>query len=137
MSFFTNLRADRLIPQIKSHQRSDGPETQKAIAKLKEAGPGAIEPVIAALPEADKHATVAFVDVLATLATAKTFPQYIAGAGAGQSARHRRSRLGAHQQPRATRRTCCSTPSPPRGSPSRRCSMSSTASANASRCASC
>ena len=31
-------------------------------------------PIIAALPEADKHATVAFVDVLATLATAKTLP---------------------------------------------------------------
>src|SRR5665213_4373576 len=77
MSFFTNLRADRLISQIKSTNDLMGAETQKAIAKLKDVGPGAIEPVIAALPEADKHATVAFVDVLATLASAKTFPQYI------------------------------------------------------------
>jgi eukaryotic-like serine/threonine-protein kinase len=77
MSFFTNLRADRLIVQIKSSTDLMGAETQKAIAKLKDIGPGAIEPVIAALPEADKHATVAFVDVLATLANAKTFPQYI------------------------------------------------------------
>jgi serine/threonine-protein kinase len=77
MSFFTNLRADRLIEQIKSSTNLMGPETQKAIAKLKEAGPGAIDAVIAALPEADKHATVAFVDVLATLATAKTFPKYV------------------------------------------------------------
>jgi len=77
MSFFTNLRADRLITQIKSTNDLMGAETQKAIAKLKDVGPGAIEPVIAALPEADKHATVAFVDVLATLASAKTFPQYI------------------------------------------------------------
>jgi eukaryotic-like serine/threonine-protein kinase len=76
MSFFTNLRADRLILQIKSSTDLMGPETQKAIAKLKEVGPAAIEPIIAALPEADKHATVAFVDVLGTLANAKTFPQF-------------------------------------------------------------
>jgi HEAT repeat protein/tRNA A-37 threonylcarbamoyl transferase component Bud32 len=77
MSFFTNLRADRLIVQIKSTNDLMSPETQKAIGKLKDVGPGAIEPVIAALSEADKHATVAFVDVLSTLATAKTFPQYV------------------------------------------------------------
>src|SRR3984885_1053264 len=77
MSFFTTLRADRLIEQIKASTNLMGAETQKAIAKLKEAGPGAIEAVIAALPEADKHATVAFVDVLATLASAKTFPKYV------------------------------------------------------------
>ncbi len=76
MSFFTTLRADRLILQIRSATNVMAPETQKAIAKLKQAGPGVIEPVIAALPEADKHATVAFVDVLASLATAKTFPQF-------------------------------------------------------------
>src|ERR1700692_3409247 len=77
MRFFTNLRADRLIEQIKSSTNLMGPETQKPIAKLKEAVPGAIDAVIAALPEADKHATVAFVDVLATLVTAKSFPKYV------------------------------------------------------------
>src|SRR5580692_4754362 len=77
MSFFTNLRSDRLIQQIKSTNDLMSPETQKAIAKLKDLGPGVIESVIAALPEADKHATVAFVDVLSTLASAKTFPQFI------------------------------------------------------------
>jgi len=77
MSFLTTLRADRLILQIRSSTNVMAPETQKAISKLKEAGAGAIEPVIAALPEADKHATVAFVDVLAALASAKTFPLYV------------------------------------------------------------
>src|ERR1700683_5670083 len=77
MSFFTNLRADRLIAQLKSTNDLMGADTQKAIAKLKDVGPGAIEAVIAALPEADKHATVAFVDVLATWTTAKTFPKYV------------------------------------------------------------
>ncbi len=76
MSLFTTLRADRLILQIRAATNVMAPETQKVIAKLKQAGPGAIEQVIAALPESDKHATVAFVDVLASLATAKTFPQY-------------------------------------------------------------
>ncbi len=32
---------------------------------------------MAALPEADKHATIAFVDILASLANAKTFPLYV------------------------------------------------------------
>jgi serine/threonine-protein kinase len=77
MSFFTNLRADRYIAQIKSSNDVLGPETQKAIAKLKEVGAGAIVPVIAALPDADKQATVAFVDVLSTLATVKSFPQLV------------------------------------------------------------
>jgi len=77
MSFFTSLRVDRLILQIRASTNVMAPETQKAIAKLKEAGAGAIEQVIAALPEADKHATVAFVDVLAALASAKTFPLYV------------------------------------------------------------
>jgi eukaryotic-like serine/threonine-protein kinase len=77
MSFFSNLRADRLIAQIKTSPDLMNAETQKAIAKLKDIGSGAIELVVAALPEADKHATVAFVDVLGTLATQKTFPLYI------------------------------------------------------------
>ncbi|MFO1399927.1 MAG: HEAT repeat domain-containing protein [Steroidobacteraceae bacterium] len=77
MSFFSNLRADRFIAQIKSSNDILGPETQKAIAKLKEVGAGAIEPVLAALPDADKQATVAFVDVLSTVATVKTFPQLL------------------------------------------------------------
>jgi HEAT repeat protein/tRNA A-37 threonylcarbamoyl transferase component Bud32 len=77
MSFFSNLRADRLIAQIKSTNDLMGADTQKAIAKLKEIGSGSIEMIIAALPDADKQATVAFVDVLGTLATQKTFPQYI------------------------------------------------------------
>ena len=76
MSFFSNLRADRLIQQIKAATNLMAPETQSAISKLKDTGPGAIEPIIAQLPDADKNATVAFVDVLAALATPKTFPQY-------------------------------------------------------------
>jgi serine/threonine-protein kinase len=79
MSFFTNLRADRLVTEIRSSNDSASPATQKAVERLKEVGPGAIEAVFAALPDADKGATVAFVEVLAGLVSQKTFPQYVRG----------------------------------------------------------
>jgi HEAT repeat protein/tRNA A-37 threonylcarbamoyl transferase component Bud32 len=79
MSFFTNLRADRLITEIRSTSDQDSPVTQKAVARLKDLGPGAIEPVFAALPDASKTATVAFVEVLTGLVNQKTFPQFVRG----------------------------------------------------------
>jgi eukaryotic-like serine/threonine-protein kinase len=79
MAFFTTLRSDRLIQEIKSSTDPLSPATQKAVAKLKDLGPGAIEPTIQALADADKNATVALVDVLSHLATNKTFPQYLTG----------------------------------------------------------
>jgi serine/threonine-protein kinase len=79
MSFFTNLRADRLVTEIRSSNDPNSPATQKAVERLKEVGPGAIETVFAALPDADKGATVAFVEVLAALVSQKTFPQYVRG----------------------------------------------------------
>ncbi len=79
MSFFTNLRSDRLITQIKSSSEPLGAETLKSVAKLKALGQGAIEPVIQALADADKNATVALVDVLTTLVSNKTFALYVKG----------------------------------------------------------
>jgi HEAT repeat protein/tRNA A-37 threonylcarbamoyl transferase component Bud32 len=79
MSFFTNLRADRLITEIRSSNDQASPALQKAVARLKDLGPGAIEPVFAALPDASKTATIAFVEVLAGLVSQKTFPQFIQG----------------------------------------------------------
>src|SRR6202165_807919 len=79
MSFFTNLRADRLVTEIRSSNDPTGAATQKAVARLKDVGPGAIEAVLAALPDADKGATMAFVEVLAGLVSQKTFPQFVRG----------------------------------------------------------
>jgi HEAT repeat protein/tRNA A-37 threonylcarbamoyl transferase component Bud32 len=79
MSFFTNLRADRLITEIRAAEDPASPALTKAVAKLKDLGPGAIEPVFAALPDASKTATVAFVEVLAGLVSPKTFPQFVRG----------------------------------------------------------
>jgi len=79
MSFFTNLRADRLVTEIRSSNDAESPARQKAIARLKDVGPGAIDPILGALPEADKNATLAFVDVLTALVSQKTFPQLVRG----------------------------------------------------------
>lgn len=79
MSFFTNLRADRLVTEIRSAADPTSSDTQKLVARLKEMGPGAIEAIFAALPDADKAATMAFVDVLASLVNTKTFPVFIRG----------------------------------------------------------
>src|ERR1700739_447740 len=83
MSFFTNLRADRLVTEIRPSNDPSGVATQKAIARLKDVGPGAIESVFAALPDADKNATLAFVEVLAGLVSPKSFPLFVRGLGAG------------------------------------------------------
>jgi HEAT repeat protein/tRNA A-37 threonylcarbamoyl transferase component Bud32 len=79
MSFFTNLRADRLVAEIRSGTGPNDPVVQKAAAKLKDLGPGAIDAVLGALPEADKNTTVVMVDVLSSLISAKTFPRFIQG----------------------------------------------------------
>jgi serine/threonine-protein kinase len=77
MSFFTNIRADRFITELKEATDVAAPATQKAIAKLRELGAGAIEPVTAALADADKIATVAYIEVLTGLVNQKTFPKFI------------------------------------------------------------
>src|SRR5256714_1771790 len=79
MSFFTNLRADRLVTEIRSSNDPTGAATQKAVARLKDVGPGAIESVLAALPDADKGSTMAFVEVLTGLVSQKTLPQFMRG----------------------------------------------------------
>jgi eukaryotic-like serine/threonine-protein kinase len=77
MSFFTNIRADRFITELKEATDVAAPQTQKAIAKLRDLGAGAIEPVTAALADADKIATVAYIEVLTGLVNQKTFPKFI------------------------------------------------------------
>jgi serine/threonine-protein kinase len=79
MSFFSNLRADRLVTEIRSANDPASPARQKAIARLKDVGPSAIEPVLGALPEADKSATMGFVEVLSHLVSQKTFPMFVRG----------------------------------------------------------
>jgi len=79
MSLFTNLRADRLITEIRSCTDPASSDTQKAVARLTDLGPGAIESIFAALPDADKNATLAFVEALSGLVSAKSFPIFVRG----------------------------------------------------------
>jgi eukaryotic-like serine/threonine-protein kinase len=79
MSFFSNLRAERLITEVRTASAADDPAAQKAAAKLKELGTSAIESIFAALPDADKSATLLLVDVLAGLVSVKTLPQFLQG----------------------------------------------------------
>ncbi len=79
MSFFTNLRAERLITEVRSASSPTDPAALKAAAKLKELGPGAIESILAALPDADKNATVLLVDALSALVSVKSLPQLLQG----------------------------------------------------------
>jgi eukaryotic-like serine/threonine-protein kinase len=79
MSFFTNLRAERLVTEVRSASAPNDPAALKAGAKLKELGPGAIESIFAALPDADKNATMILVDALSALVTVKSLPQLLQG----------------------------------------------------------
>jgi serine/threonine-protein kinase len=85
MSFFANLRAERLITEIKSTSNAASPTTQKAVSKLVELGPGAIEPIFAALSDADKNATLAYTSALTELVSPKTLPQFMTGLVEGSS----------------------------------------------------
>jgi len=77
MSFFTNMRADRLIAEIKA---ADGVEGHRAaLEKLVRLGPAAIPRILDSLASADKQETTGFVAVLTALLDDKTFPLVAAG----------------------------------------------------------
>ena len=80
MSFFTNLRADRLIAEIKGAE----PATNRdALEKLSKLGGAAIPRVIDALATADKQETAGFVNVLSSLLDNRTFAVVAAGLADG------------------------------------------------------
>ena len=77
MSFFTNLRADRLIAEIKAAETGDGHDD--LLQKLTRLGPAAIPRIIDAIANADKNETEGFVAVLTSLLDNKTFGAVSAG----------------------------------------------------------
>ncbi len=79
MSFFSTMKAERLLAELKANGNPESPEAQKALAKLAGMGAGAIEPVLEVLPNADKKETVALVEVLSSVLDAKTFPLFAKG----------------------------------------------------------
>jgi serine/threonine-protein kinase len=83
MSFFTNLRAERLIAEVKAAGGADAPDARKSIEKLGRLGPSAIPRIVDALANADKQETAAFVGVLASLLDNKSLPALVAGLNDG------------------------------------------------------
>jgi serine/threonine-protein kinase len=73
MSFFTNIRAERLIAEIKATGDGGG-DTAKSLEKLARLGQSAIPKIIDALANADREETAGFVSVLATLIDNKSLP---------------------------------------------------------------
>jgi eukaryotic-like serine/threonine-protein kinase len=76
MSFFTNMKADRLIADIKA-AGDGGTDTYKAMDRLGKLGPAAIPRIIDALSNADRQETDAFVRVLAALVDNKSLSQVV------------------------------------------------------------
>jgi eukaryotic-like serine/threonine-protein kinase len=71
MSFFTNIRADRLIAEIKAAETGNG--HRELLEKLTRLGPSAIPRIIDTLANSDKNETAGFVAVLTALLDNKTF----------------------------------------------------------------
>ncbi len=74
MKFLDDLKADRLIEEIRSKGEVQHPEVQKALGKLARMGAGAIPKILETLPAASKQETLAFVEILTQVIDAKTFP---------------------------------------------------------------
>ena len=83
MSFLTNLRADRLIADIKAAGGSGDADPSKALEKLSKLGASAIPRIVDALATADRQETAGFVNVLASLIDNKSLPIVITGLSEG------------------------------------------------------
>ena len=79
MSFFSDLRAERLIAEIRGIGDPLHPEAQKAFQKLAKIGPGAIPKILDALAVADKKEAASYVEILTQLVDNKTFPILVQG----------------------------------------------------------
>jgi serine/threonine-protein kinase len=74
MSFFSDLKAERLIAEIRGIGDPTHPNSQKAFQKLAGIGAGAIPKILDALAVADRKETASYVEILSQLADNKTFP---------------------------------------------------------------
>ncbi len=79
MSFFADLRAERLIAEIRGIGDPLHPDSQKAFQKLAKLGAGAIPKILDALAVADKKETAFYIDILTQLLDNKTFPAVVQG----------------------------------------------------------
>ena len=85
MSFFSDMKAERLIAEIRSVGDPLHPDAQKAFQKLAKMGPGAIPKILDALAIADKKETAVYVDILSQLVDNKSFPMLAQGLADGSA----------------------------------------------------
>jgi HEAT repeat protein/tRNA A-37 threonylcarbamoyl transferase component Bud32 len=85
MSFFSDLKAERLIAEIRSVGDPLHPDSQKAFQKLAKMGSGAIPKILDALAIADKKETALYVDILSQLVDNKSFPVIAQGLADGSA----------------------------------------------------
>lgn len=83
MSFFSDLRAERLIAEIRGIGDPLHPDSQKALQKLVKIGPGAIPKMLDALAVADRKETASYVEVLTQLIDNRSFPILVQGLAEG------------------------------------------------------
>src|ERR1044071_5090278 len=83
MSFFSDLKAERLIAEIRGIGDPLHPEARKAFEKLAKIGPGAVPKILDALAVADKKEAASYVEILTQLVDNKTFPQFVEGLSEG------------------------------------------------------
>ncbi|MEY4762862.1 MAG: hypothetical protein RLZZ200_2718 [Pseudomonadota bacterium] len=77
MAFLANFRAARILEQLSASDAVAGQGRDRAVADLCALGAGAIEPVLAALPNASRPVINTLVEVLGTLLSPKTLPQIL------------------------------------------------------------
>lgn len=85
MSFFSDLRAERLIADIRSVGDPTHPDARKALQKLIKIGAGAIPKMLDAIAVADKKETAAYIEALAQMVDNKSFPALAQGLADGNS----------------------------------------------------
>lgn len=83
MSFFSDLRAERLIAEIRQIGDPLHPDSQKALQKLARIGPGAIPKILDTLAVADRKETAVYTDILTQLIDNKSFPILAEGMAEG------------------------------------------------------
>jgi serine/threonine-protein kinase len=77
MGLFADIRAERLIAELRSIGDCTHPDAQKALQKLAGVGAGAIPKILEALAAAGTQETAAYVEILTQLADNKTVPALI------------------------------------------------------------
>src|SRR5690348_11171351 len=74
MKFLDDLKAERLIEEIRAVGDVQSPKAQQALAKLAKLGISGIPKILETLPVAGKQETLAYVEILTQNLDQKTFP---------------------------------------------------------------